>query len=78
MWMILLPLFAQLQKRNYWTEDLAHVANFTENWPLATKKMLQDNCSVNLQGHMGRGIALDEYVKTYMVRSIKQYHTGKY
>ena len=52
-WMMLLPLFAQLQKRNYWTEALVHVVNFTAIWPLATRKLLQDNWNVNLHGHIG-------------------------
>jgi hypothetical protein len=26
-WMLMLPLFAQLQKRNYWTEAFVHVVN---------------------------------------------------
>ena len=52
-----------------------HVVNFTAIWPLATRKLLQDNCSVNLHGHKGRGIALDEYVETYKVRPMKEYCT---
>ena len=77
-WMLLLPLAAQLQKLNYWTESLVHVVNFTANWPLATRKMLQENCSVNINGKPGRGIGIDEFVETYMVRPMKEYSSGLY
>ena len=34
-WVIMLPVFAQLNFRNYWTEAFVHVVNFTALWPLA-------------------------------------------
>ena len=32
-WTMLLPIFAQMQFRNYWIEALVHVVNFTAVWP---------------------------------------------
>ena len=38
-------LFAQSNKRNYHTEAMAHIINFLAVWPLATRKLLNNNCS---------------------------------
>ena len=77
-WMLMLPLFAQSQKRNYWTEAFVHLVNFVAAWPLSTRKLLQDNCSVSLKGRHGHNIALDEWVESYLVRRLKNYASGKY
>ncbi len=76
-WVLLLPIFAQLNFRNYWTEAFVHVANFTSIWPLAFRWMIQNNMSVNMSGKRGHNIDLDEYVETYLVRPLKTYTTGK-
>ena len=76
-WMLMLPLFAQLQKRNYWTEAFVHVVNLVATWPQATRKMLQHNCSVNVKGRQGHCLALDEWVETYIVLPLKKYASGK-
>lgn len=75
-WMVMLPLFAQLQKRNYWTEAFVHVSNIVAAWPLATRLILQNNCSVSVKGREGHNIALDEWVETYLVQSLKNYASG--
>ena len=46
-WTILLPVFAQLGFRNYWTEAFVHVVNFTALWPLAFRHMTRANSTVN-------------------------------
>ncbi|KAJ7376892.1 hypothetical protein OS493_031771 [Desmophyllum pertusum] len=74
--MVMLPLFSQLQKRNYWTEAFVHLTNITAAWPLATRKILQSNCSVNVKGRKGHNIALDEWVETYLVQPLKNYASG--
>lgn len=76
-WVMLLPIFAQLQFRNYWTEAIVHVVNFTAVWPLAFREMMKNNSSVNLSGQVGTDIDLDEFVETYIVRPLKQYASGK-
>ena len=77
-WTILLPVFAQLGFRNYWTEAFVHVVNFTALWPLAFRHMTRANSTVNLSGKPGHNVDLDEYVETYIVRPLKTYVSGKY
>ena len=76
-WVLLLPIFAQLNFRNYWTEAFVHVVNFTSLWPLAFRQMMKRNMSVNLNGKQGHNIDMDEYVETYIVRPLKTYASGK-
>ena len=77
-WVIMLPIFAQLGFRNYWTEAFVHVVNFTALWPLAFRKMIKDNSTVNRSGKVGHNLDLDEYVETYIVRPLKTYVSGKW
>lgn len=77
-WVVMLLLFAQSQKRNYWTEAFVHVVNFSAAWPLATRKILQSNCSVSVHGKQGQNIARDECVETYLVQPLKNYASGKF
>ena len=76
-WVILLPIFAQLGFRNYWTEAFVHVVNFSALWPLAFRKLIKTNSTVNLSGRVGHNLDLDEYVETYIVRPLKIYVTGE-
>jgi ankyrin repeat protein len=76
-WVIMLPIFAQLNFRNYWTEAFVHVVNFTALWPLAFREMVKRNSTVNLNGKSGHNLDLDEYVETHIVRPLKTYVTGK-
>ena len=75
-WVLLLPIFAQLEFRNYWTEAFVHAVNFTSLWPLALRHMIRKNTSVNLSRERGHNVDLDEYVETYIVRPLKIYVTG--
>ena len=76
-WVIMLPIFAQLNFRNYWTEAFVHVVNFTALWPLVFREMVKRNLTVNLKEKSGHNIDLDEYVETYIVRPLKTYVSGK-
>ena len=58
-WMLMHPLFAQANKRNYHTETMVHIINFVAAWPRATRELLRHNCSVSLNGKNGHNIALD-------------------
>lgn len=72
----MLPLFAQSQKQNYWVEAFVHVVNLVAAWPLTTRKLRQQNCSINVKGKQGNCLALDEWVETYMVLPLKKYASG--
>lgn len=63
--------------KNYWTESLVHVVNFTAKWPLAVRKMIQQNCSISMKGNKGANIDLDEYVETCIVQPLKNYVSGE-
>jgi len=76
-WVKLLPIFAQLRFKNYWTEALVHVVNFAAVWPLAFREMMKNNSTVNLSGKDGTDVDLDEFVESYIVRPLKQYSSGK-
>ena len=77
-WLVLLPIFCQLGMKNYWTESLVHVVNFIARWPLAVRKMMQQNCSISMKGNKGANIDLDEYVETYIVQPLKNYVSGEF
>ena len=76
-WLMLLPVFCQLEMKNYWTESLVHIVNFIAKWPLAVRKMMQQNCSISVKGNKGANIDLDEYVETYIVQPLKNYVSGE-
>ena len=71
-----LPTYAQLGFKTYFTETFRHVVNFTATWPLATRKILQENCCVNLLGKKGKGIEMDAFVESEVVKPLKLYCTG--
>jgi hypothetical protein len=73
---LLIPIYTQLGFSNYSTEVFRHVINFLAKWPLATRKLLQQNCSVNLSGIKGNGIELDAFVESEVVQPLKNYTTG--
>ena len=77
-WMIMQPLFAQSNKRNYHTEAMVHIVNFLVLWPLATRELLKKNCSISLNGRVGHNLALDEWVESCIVQPMKNYSTGKF
>ncbi|CAH1248585.1 Hypp8272 [Branchiostoma lanceolatum] len=76
-WMLLLPIFSQSKKKNYWIEALAHTVNVTAAWPIAIRMMVRQNCSVSVDGRKGHNIACDEFVETHMVKPLKQYCSGQ-
>ena len=78
MWLMLLPVFCQLGMTNYWTESLVPILNFIAKWPLAVRKMMQQNCSISVKGNKGANIDLDEYVETYIVQPLKNYVSGEF
>ena len=74
---LLAPVYAQLGFRNYFQETFRHVVNFTAKWPKVTRSILQDNCCVNLYGNKGKGIEMDAYVESEVVRPLKTYISGR-
>ena len=75
-YMLLLPTFGQLGFRNYYGEVFCHVANFVAKWPLAFRRLLQQNCCINLSGKSGKGIELDSWVESRVVKATKNYVSG--
>ena len=75
-WMLMHPLFAQSNKRNYHTEAMVHIVNFVAAWPLALRELLRKNCSISLNGKEAH--ALDEWVESCVVQPMKNYATGFY
>ena len=75
-WMIMQPLFAQSNKRNYHTEAMVHIVNFVAMWALATRELMRRNCSISLNGKEGHNLALDEWVESCIVQPLKKYSTG--
>ena len=65
-----LPIYAQLGFRNFYTEVTRHVLNFP------TRRLLQQNCSVNISGKKRHGIELDGFVESEVVKSLKKYVSG--
>ena len=60
-WVLLLPIFAQLNFRNSWTEAFVHVVNFLLV-PTDFQRNDQKNMSVNQIGKQRYNIDMDEYV----------------
>ena len=71
-----IPVYKQLQFRNYFNECFRHVFNMMFKWPLTVRQMMWDNCYVNLSGGSGKGIELDAFVESEVVKPIKQYASG--
>jgi hypothetical protein len=73
-----LPIYAQLNFRNYYSECFIHVINFLGKWPLAFRNLLSNNCSINLSGKKSCGIELDAFVESEIVQPLKVYMSGIY
>ena len=71
------PSISQANKQNYYTEPMVHLLNLTVIWPLSTREILKQNCSISLNGTVGRNIALDDWVEMCIVQPMKNYSTGK-
>ena len=70
------PIYAQLNFRNYFSECFIHIVNFLAKWPLAFRRMLQQNCCVNIAGKENKGIELDGFVEAEIVQPLKTYISG--
>ncbi len=71
-----LPIYAQLNFPNYYTECFRHTVNFLAKRPLVTRTLLQNNCAINVNGKANSGIELDGYVEAELVRPLKNYASG--
>ena len=71
-----LPSYAHLNFHNYYTESFTHILNFLYKWPLAFRKMLQQNSCVNMYGKRGCGTELDCWVESSIVKPVKQHVSG--
>ena len=76
-WMLCPQLYTPLRKVNYRDESFTMVVNTIAKWPLAYRKMYQQNRCVNVNGKKGRQLAGDEWVESHLVRPIKQYASGQ-
>jgi hypothetical protein len=72
-WMLCPALFTAVEKTNYRDESFTQVVNSIAKWPLAYRKLYQQNRTINLDGKKGRHLAGDEWVGEFLVRPIKQY-----
>ena len=45
-------------------------------WPLAFRKIVGQNCSVNITGKAGSGIEMDAFVEAEIVQPLKKYVSG--
>ena len=71
-----LPMHAQLNFPNYYTECFIHTINLLGKWPLAFRRIVGQNCSVNITGKKGCGIELDAFVEAEIVQPLKTYVSG--
>ena len=71
-----LPTYAQLNFPNYYTECFSRAVNLLGKWPLAFRKIVGQNCSVNITGKAGSGIEMDAFVEAEIVQPLKKYVSG--
>lgn len=76
-WMMCPQLYASLNKINYRDESFTMTVNCLAKWPLAYRKMYQQNRSVNINGNKGRQLAGDEWVEGYLVAPVKRYASAQ-
>ena len=70
------PTYAQLGFKNYFQETFRHVINIYAKWPEVARNILQDNCYVNVSGKDAKGIEMDAYAESEVVRPLKVYSSG--
>lgn len=75
-WMLCPALFCQVGKINYRDEAFTQI-NTIAKWPLAYRKLYQQNRTVNLDGAVGQQLAGDEWVEEYLVRPVKQFASSQ-
>ena len=66
-------LFCQVGKINYRDKAFTQIVNSIAKWPLAYRRLYQQNRTVNVSGNVGRQLAGDEWVEEYLVRPVKQF-----
>jgi len=76
-WMLLPALYVAVGKTNYKDEAFTQIVNSIAKWPLAFRKLYQQNRTVNLDGKQGRQLAGDEWVEDFLVRPIKQFASAQ-
>ena len=76
-WMLCPALFTAVGKTNYRDESFTQVVNSITKWPLAYRKLYQQNRTINLDGKKGSQLAGDEWVEEFLVRPIKQYASAQ-
>ena len=69
-------VYKQLQFKKYFNECFRHDFNMLFKWPLTARKLFWQNCCVNTSGQTGKGIELDAFVESEVVKPIKQYSSG--
>ena len=72
-WMLCPALFCQVGKINYCDEAFTQIVNSIAKWPLAYRRLYQQNRTVNVSGNVGRQLAGDEWVEEYLVQPVKQF-----
>ena len=69
-----LPIYAQLNFKNYYTEVFIHLVNLLGKWPLAFRQLLANNCSINVSGKEGCGLELDAFVESEKCATTESVH----
>ena len=70
-------MFMQLKKKNYFANTLVHVVSLIARGPLISRLLMRQNCSVKVSGRVDYNIALDEFMKTFVVCCIESYASSK-
>ena len=70
-------LFTAVGKTNYRDESFTQVVNSIAKWPLAYRKLYQQNRTINWDGKKGSQLAGDEWVEEFLVRPTKQYASAQ-
>ena len=52
------------------------ILDFLMKWPIAFRRLLQQNCSINLSGKKAKGIELDCWVESQIVKPTKKFLSG--
>jgi hypothetical protein len=76
-WMACPQLYSVLNKVNYRDESFTMTVNAIARWPLAYRKMYQQNRSVSISGNKGKHLAGDEWVEGYLVAPVKRYASAQ-
>ena len=61
-YMLFLPMFIHLKKKNYFADILVHVVDVIARWPFVIRMIVRRNCPVNVSGGKGHNLAFDEFM----------------